>query len=149
MASVTFATPLRATPRPWRYSEPTNHFYHDDAGFALSEAEANEFAIRLLDARSEPDFDHLLGAILTHAAARSDGWLSPTMGSALGGLPRVACSRLARGEDLGRALTGAVGGSTSWHKAEVLAVLAATARENKLLCNAHLLDVKVCKGRHG
>ncbi len=86
MTSVTVATPLRATPRPWWYSAPTHHFYDDDAGFALSEAEANEFAIRLLNARSERDFDHLLGAILTHAAARSGGWLSPTMGSALGGL---------------------------------------------------------------
>jgi hypothetical protein len=86
MASVTFATPLRASPRPWHYSAPTHHFSDDDAGLALNEAEANEFAVRLLDAQSEADFDHLLGAILTHAAARADVPLSPAVGSALGGV---------------------------------------------------------------
>ena len=86
MASVTFETRLRASPRPWQYSAPTHHFSDDDAGLALNEAEANEFALRLLDAQSEADFDHLLGAILTHAAARADGRLSPAVGSALGGV---------------------------------------------------------------
>ena len=86
MASATFETRLRASPRPWQYSVPTHHFSDDDAGLALNEAEANEFAVRLLDAQSEADFDHLLGATLTHAAARADGRLSPAVGSALGGI---------------------------------------------------------------
>lgn len=50
----------------------------DDAGFALTEAETNEFAVRLIDARSEAElFDHLLGAILTHAAAHAGSALQP------------------------------------------------------------------------
>jgi hypothetical protein len=110
MTSVTFATPLRTFPRPWRYSPPARHFSDDDAGLALNEAEANEFAVRLLDAQSEPDFDHLLGAILTHAAARSDGRLSPTMGSALGGvlksIARHGLGRQATERALGLELEG-------------------------------------------
>jgi hypothetical protein len=85
MTSVTFATPFRAATRPRQDSALAPDPF-DDTGFALSEAEANEFAVRLIDARSEAEFDHLLGAMLTHAAARSDGSLSPALGSALGGL---------------------------------------------------------------
>jgi hypothetical protein len=60
--------------------------FFDRAAFVLNEAEADEFAAQLIETRSEAQFDHLLGAILTHAAARSGGSLSPMMGSALGGL---------------------------------------------------------------
>jgi hypothetical protein len=85
MASVTFATPVHVAPRAW-HDSPSVPDSFNGAGFSLSEAETNEFAARLIDARSEAEFDHLLGAILTHAAARSDGWLSAPLGSALGGL---------------------------------------------------------------
>jgi hypothetical protein len=58
---------------------------------ALSESETNEFAARLLDADDEADFDHLLGAILTHAATRAGGRLPAPLGGALGSLlKRVA-----------------------------------------------------------
>ena len=85
MTSVTFATPFRTAPRALQYSAPPRPSF-DDAGAALSEAEASELAVRLIGARSEAEFDHLLGAILTHAAARAGGSLSATLGNALGGL---------------------------------------------------------------
>jgi hypothetical protein len=85
MTSVTFATPVHVAPRAWHDSPSAPDSFNGD-GFALSEAETNELAARLIDVRSEAEFDHLLGAILTHAAARSDGWLSIALGSALGGL---------------------------------------------------------------
>jgi hypothetical protein len=90
MSSVTFATPFRTAPPTLQYSAPVRVSF-DDAGAALSEAEASEFAVRLIDARSEADFDHLLCAILTHAAraARSPlRW----------GARSAACSRALRGK---------------------------------------------------
>jgi hypothetical protein len=53
-----------------------------------------------IETRSEAQFDHLLGAILTHAAARGGGSLSPMMGSALGGLLKSIAL-----QDLGRRTT--------------------------------------------
>jgi hypothetical protein len=96
MTSVTFATPLRTAPRALQYSAPPRPSF-DDAGAALSEAEASELAVRLIGARSEAEFDHLLGAILTHAAARAGGSLPATLGNALGGLLKsIARQGLAR-----------------------------------------------------
>jgi hypothetical protein len=95
MRSAMFATPLREAPREWRAPES-----FCGSGLALTETEASEFAARLIDARSEAQFDHLLGAILTHAAARSGGSLSPTMGSALGGLTKTVAR-----QGLGRQMT--------------------------------------------
>ena len=85
MTSATFAPPFYAAPRAWHDSSFAPKSF-DRAALALNEAETDEFAARLIDTRSEAQFDHLLGAILTHAAARSGGSLSPMMGSALGGL---------------------------------------------------------------
>lgn len=95
MSSLDFATDLR---RPWQGSrEPvspqsTQAFHVDGAEHeALNEAEASEFAARLLDAETEAEFDHLLGAIMTHAAGKSGGSLAPPLGDALGGyLKRIA-----------------------------------------------------------
>ncbi len=109
MTSVTFATPFRAAPRASQYSAPTRPSF-DDAGAALSEAEASELAVRLIDARSEAEFDHLLGVILTHAAARAGGSLPATLGSALGGLlksiARQGLARRAPAQALGLELEG-------------------------------------------
>src|SRR5262249_37476009 len=74
-------------------------------GAALSEAEVSELAVRLMDVRSEAEFDHLLGAILTHAAMRAGGSLPAMVGSALGGLlksvARQGLSRPAAARALG------------------------------------------------
>ena len=109
MTSVTFATPFRTAPRASQYSAPTRPSF-DDAGAALSEAEASELAVRLIDARSEAEFDHLLGVILTHAAARAGGSLPATLGSALGGLlksiARQGLARRAPAQALGLELEG-------------------------------------------
>jgi hypothetical protein len=76
----------------------------------LNEAETNEFAARLLDTDTEADFDHLLGAIVTHAAMKTGGSLPAPLGSALGGyLKRIAReSRLdpVPGQTLGLELEG-------------------------------------------
>jgi hypothetical protein len=109
MTSVTFATPFRTAPRASQSSaRPRPSF--DDASAALSEAEASELAVRLIDARSEAEFDHLLGAILTHAAARAGGALPATLGSALGGLlksiARQGLARRAPAQALGLELEG-------------------------------------------
>jgi hypothetical protein len=85
MTSVTFATPLHTVPRPLQYSARARPSF-DDVSAALSEAEAGEFAVRLIDVRSEAELDHILGAILTHAARRTGGSLSTVLGSTLGGL---------------------------------------------------------------
>jgi hypothetical protein len=96
MSSLDFVSDLQ---RPWQSSrEPVFpqsmqafHFAHSGEREALNEAEASEFAARLLDAESEADFDHLLGAIMTHAANKTGGSLAPPLGDALGGyLKRVA-----------------------------------------------------------
>jgi hypothetical protein len=109
MTSVTFATPFRTAPRALQYSAPLRPSF-DDAGAALSEAEANELAVRLIGARSEAEFDHLLGAILTHAAARAGGSLPATLGSTLGGLlksiARQGLARRAPAQALGLELEG-------------------------------------------
>jgi hypothetical protein len=98
MTSVTFATPFRTALRPLQYSAPARPSF-DDAGAALSEDEASELAVRLIGARSEAEFDHLLGAILTHAAARAGGSLPATLGNALGGLLKsIARQGLSRGK---------------------------------------------------
>lgn len=85
MASVEFAPPLRTVPRPLQYSARARPSF-DEISAALSEAEAAEFAVRLIDVRSDAELDHILGAILTHAARRTGGSLSTVLGSALGGL---------------------------------------------------------------
>ena len=69
MINVALESPLGAISRPRRYPPPTRLSFDDD-GLPLNEDEANEFAVRLIAARSETEFDHLLGSILTHAAAR-------------------------------------------------------------------------------
>lgn len=55
-------------------------------GEALEEAEVLEIASRLLDAQTEAERDHLLGATMTHAAKRSGAVLPAPLGAALGGL---------------------------------------------------------------
>ena len=61
-----------------------------DSG-ALGEAETSEFAARLLDAQTEREVDHLLGAIMTHAAHKAGGTITPAIGDALGRyLKRIA-----------------------------------------------------------
>jgi hypothetical protein len=63
-----------------------------------------------MDVRSEAEFDHLLGAILTHAAMRAGGSLPGVVGSALGGLlksiARQGLSRPAAARALGLELEG-------------------------------------------
>ena len=63
-----------------------------------------------MDVRSEAEFDHLLGAILTHAAMRAGGSLPAVVGSALGGLlksiARQGLSRPAAARALGLELEG-------------------------------------------
>jgi hypothetical protein len=85
MAAITFAPLSRSA---LRSSEHPAHARSavDDTGAVLTEAEANEFAARLIDAPGGAQFDHLLGAILTHAAKRAGGSLPAALGSALGGL---------------------------------------------------------------
>jgi hypothetical protein len=105
----------------WHSGAPTAVFTaprpsSDDAGAALSEAEASELAVRLIDVRSEAEFDHLLGAILTHAAARARGALPATLGSVLGGLlksiARQGLVRRAAGASTGPGARGARPGRT-------------------------------------
>jgi hypothetical protein len=85
-------------------------FDHEDEYEALSEVETTEFAARLLDSDSEADFDHLLGAIMTHAAAKTGRKLPAALGGSLGAyLKRVAReSRLdpVPGQTLGLELEG-------------------------------------------
>ena len=77
---------------------------------ALSDEHAAEFAARLLDAETESEFDHLLGAIMTHAASRAGGVLPAPVGTELGRLlKRIAReSRLdvVPGQTLGLELEG-------------------------------------------
>jgi hypothetical protein len=89
-----FAARQPVAARAWPASDSTRGL-----GLPLSEAEASEFAARLIDARSEAQFDRLVGAILTHAASRSGGSLSPELGRALGGsLKTIARQGLGRQE---------------------------------------------------
>jgi hypothetical protein len=73
---------LAADPAPAR----PNDALPPRAGVPLGEHEATELAVRLIDARGEPELDHLIGAIMTHAAGRAGGMLTPELGNALGGL---------------------------------------------------------------
>ena len=98
--------PLRSLPQQ----------YADDGRYAggryeaLTEAEANELAARMLDANSEPEFDHLLAATISHAAGSAGGVLTPAIGRALGGLLKSVArqSRIDReiGQTLGLELEG-------------------------------------------
>jgi hypothetical protein len=112
MTSVTFAMPYRTAPLPVQNSALAR-LASDDPSFALSEGEANEFAVRLIDARSETEFDHLLGAILTHAAARAGHALPAALGSALGGqlksIARQGLSKRTTARALGLELEGLEG----------------------------------------
>jgi hypothetical protein len=105
VTSFMFAARQPLAARAWPASESIRGL-----GLPLSEAEASEFAARLIDARSEAQFDHLLGAILTHAAARSGGSLSPELGRALGGslrtIARQGLGRQATARALGLELEG-------------------------------------------
>jgi hypothetical protein len=115
MSNVNFAIDL---PHPGRRKKQSVfpqsfdalRFSHEEEFEALNEAETSEFAARLLDTETEADFDHLLGAIMTHAATNVGGSLPSPLGSALGGyLKRVAReSRLDRapGQTLGLELEG-------------------------------------------
>ena len=76
---VSRALQFSTSARP--YSAPARKSF-DDAGAGLSEAEVSELVVRLMDVRSEAEFDHLLGAILTHAAMRAGGSLPAVVGSA-------------------------------------------------------------------
>jgi len=116
MTRLAVETPFRPAPRTLQFSTsarphsaPARKSF-DDAGAALSEAEVSELAVRLTDVRSEAEFDHLLGAILTHAAMRAGGWLPGVVGSALGGLlksiARQDLSRPAAARALGLELEG-------------------------------------------
>jgi hypothetical protein len=88
-------------PRPWRQRAvspvfPASNFANPDfarldssigdTGEALEDADVMEIASRLLDARSDTERDHLLGATLTLAANRAGAALPAPLGSALGGL---------------------------------------------------------------
>jgi hypothetical protein len=130
MSSVTFATPFRTAPPTLQYSAPVRVSF-DDAGAALSEAEASEFAVRLIDARSEADFDHLLCAILTHAARRAGGSLPTAVGSAIGGLlksvARQGLARRAPAQALGLELEGLDGDERGFEAALRFVRLAAEA----------------------
>jgi hypothetical protein len=116
MTRLAVETPFRTAPRTLQfstsarpYSAPARKSF-DDAGAALSEAEVSELAVRLMDVWSEAEFDHLLGAILTHAAMRAGGSLPGVVGSALGGLlksvARQGLSRPAAARALGLELEG-------------------------------------------
>jgi len=109
MTSLAVAAPSGAAPRSPQYRAPACLSF-DDAGDALSEAEVSELAVRLIAVRSEAEFDHLLGAILTHAAGRAGGSLPATLGSALGGLlksiARQGLARRAPAQALGLELEG-------------------------------------------
>lgn len=98
MTSLAAAAPFRTAPRPLRCRAPVRPSI-DDAGAALSEAEVTELAVRLTGVRSGAEFDHLLGATLTHAAERAGGSLSAALGSALGGLLKSIAK-----QELGRRL---------------------------------------------
>ena len=130
MTSVTFAPPFYAAPRAWHDSSFAPESF-DRAALALNEAETDEFAARLIDTRSEAQFDHLLGAILTHAAARGGGSLSPMMGSALGGLLKsIALQGLGRrttAEAVGLELEGLEGMEREFETALQFVRLAAEA----------------------
>jgi hypothetical protein len=130
MTSVALAPPFQTLPRPLRHPARLRHSL-DDAGAALSEAEAGEFAGRLIDVRSEADFDHLLGAILTHAARRADGSLSPAVGGALGGLlksiARQGLARPAPARAMGLELEGLEGDEREFEAALRFVRLAAEA----------------------
>jgi hypothetical protein len=115
MSSLDYATDLKRPTRgmPQRIFplafEPVR-FDQEGEYEALSEVETSEFAARLLDSDTEADFDHLLGAIMTHAAAKTGGKLPAALGSAVGAyLKRVAReSRLdpVPGQTLGLELEG-------------------------------------------
>jgi hypothetical protein len=115
MSTLDFASdpqPLARLSRRPLHPQPFEpfEFHRDDEFEALTETETNEFAARLLDADSETELDHLVGAIMTHAASKAGGSLSSALGSALGGyLKRIARqSRLdsTPGETLGLELEG-------------------------------------------
>ena len=115
MSSVDYATNLQRQSRDMRQQAflpafEAARFDHEDEYEALSEEETAEFAARLLDSDTEAEFDHLLGAIMTHAATKIGASLSPALGSALGAyLKRVAReSRLdpVPGQTLGLELEG-------------------------------------------
>jgi hypothetical protein len=115
MNSLAFAADQSALPflsprsrRPRRF-EPFRAAAQDDFE-PLSEAETIEFAVRLLDCHKEAEFDHLLGAIMTHAAMKTGSRLDVALGQALGRyLKRIARqSRLdaVPGQTLGLDLEG-------------------------------------------
>ena len=135
MSSVTFAPPFYAAPRAWHDSSFAPKSF-DRAALALNEAETDEFAARLIDTRSEAQFDHLLGAILTHAAARGGGSLSPMMGSALGGLLKsIALQGLGRrttAEAVGLELEGLEGMEREFETALQFVRLAAEAARHAI-----------------
>ena len=96
---------------PWRARPAEPVAVSRNSFEVLTEAEANEFAARLIDASSETEFEHLLSAIMTHAAAKIGSGLSPALGSALGGYLK-GISRQGRldsvpGQTLGLELGGA------------------------------------------
>ena len=130
MTSVALAPTFQTVPRPLQHPARLRRSL-DDAGAALSEAEAGEFAGRLIDVRSEADFDHLLGAILTHAARRAGGSLSPAVGGALGGLlksiARQGLARPAPARAMGLELEGLEGEEREFEAAQRFVRLAAEA----------------------
>jgi hypothetical protein len=108
--------PLRAGFPPYPAGHLTNAdfaasgFSMPDIGEVLEEAEVMEIASRLLDARSDTERDHLLGATLTLAANRAGGALSAPVGRALGGLlksvARHGLNGVVPGQALGLELEG-------------------------------------------
>jgi hypothetical protein len=85
MDSFDMAQPSRATRRVAGIRAP-NIISFDDASASLSNVEVDELAARLASVRSDAELDHLLAAIMTHAALRSGGVLSAPLGRALGGI---------------------------------------------------------------
>jgi hypothetical protein len=74
--------PLRS-PGP-AFSQAPRFFDSSDLPFA--DRDVDEFAVRLINSRSPGERDHLIGAILTHAAIQAGAPLSASEGRALGGL---------------------------------------------------------------
>jgi hypothetical protein len=96
MTSLALDTSFLTAPGTLQYSAPAREYFDNDSA-ALTELEVSELAVRLVDARNEAEFDHVLGAILTHAAGRAGGSIPAAVGSALGSLlKRIARQGLTR-----------------------------------------------------
>ncbi|WP_091683116.1 hypothetical protein [Methylocapsa palsarum] len=119
-----------------------NRISFDDASASLSDVEVDELAARLASVRNNAEFDHLLGAILTHAAARSGGALSAPLGRALGGLlksiARQGLSREKTAAALGLELDGLRAADREYEAARRFVRLAGEASRHAAESALHL-----------